>query len=143
MKSKIYNVLDISCYVINYSNQKKYDISNLKLQYLLYFIQAYFLIDKKIPCFDSQIEARDCGIVVPEVFYEYRFFGSCNILFQNVSVSISRKDEKRIKQVIDLFSNCCAADLMKIAFSQSPWKTFYKEGHSIEIPVDFMQEYFN
>lgn len=42
-----YNALDVSQYVIKYSNEQDYGISNLKLQKILYFIQAYFLIEKK------------------------------------------------------------------------------------------------
>lgn len=41
-----YDVLEICRHVINYSNEKDYGISNLKLQKMLYLIQAYFLIDK-------------------------------------------------------------------------------------------------
>lgn len=37
-------VLDFCRFIINYSNEQEYDISNLKLQKLLYFVQAYFLI---------------------------------------------------------------------------------------------------
>ena len=39
----MYNALDVSRYIINYSNDKNYGISNLKLQKILYFVQAYFL----------------------------------------------------------------------------------------------------
>ena len=42
-----YRVLDVCRHVINYSNKHDYGISNLKLQKVLYFIQAYFLITKK------------------------------------------------------------------------------------------------
>ena len=41
-----YDVLEVCRHVINYSNEQDYGISNLKLQKVLYFIQAYFLIDK-------------------------------------------------------------------------------------------------
>lgn len=44
-----YNVLDVCHHTINYSNEHDYGISNLKLQKVLYFIQAYFLIQKKRP----------------------------------------------------------------------------------------------
>lgn len=43
-----YDVLEICRHVINYSNEQDYGISNLKLQKVLYLIQAYFLIDKKM-----------------------------------------------------------------------------------------------
>ena len=52
-----YNVLDVCRHVINYSNENDYGISNLKLQKVLYFIQAYFVTNKKdhAPCFDEKI----------------------------------------------------------------------------------------
>ena len=76
-----YNVLDVSRYVINYSNEKDYGISNLKLQKILYFIQAYFLISTPngMPCFREKIEAWDFGPVVPEAYREYKQYGSTDI----------------------------------------------------------------
>ena len=55
----MYNVLDICRYIINYSDDKGYGISNLKLQKVLYFIQAYFVsyTEKKEPCFIDEKEA--------------------------------------------------------------------------------------
>lgn len=38
-----YNVLTVCRHIINFSNEKDYGISNLKLQKILYFVQAYFL----------------------------------------------------------------------------------------------------
>ena len=49
----MYNVLDVAIYVINYA----YDagcgesMSNLKLQKILYYIQAAFLVEKNRECF--------------------------------------------------------------------------------------------
>lgn len=44
----VYSVLDVSRHIINYSEEKDYGVSNLKLQKLLYFVQAYFMLEKKI-----------------------------------------------------------------------------------------------
>ncbi len=76
-----YNVIDVCRHVINYSNEHDYGVSNLKLQKLLYFIQAYFLTNKKdnTPCFDEKIEAWDFGPVVPEAYHEYKQYGSGDI----------------------------------------------------------------
>ena len=76
-----YNVLDVCRHVINYSNENDYGISNLKLQKVLYFIQAYFVTNKKdhAPCFDEKIEAWDFGPVVPEAYHEYKQYGSGDI----------------------------------------------------------------
>ena len=43
----MYDVIDICRYMIVYCNRKNYAISNLKLQKLLYFIQAIFLCEEK------------------------------------------------------------------------------------------------
>lgn len=39
----MYDAVSIARFVINYSNKQEYGISNLKLQKIMYFIQAYFL----------------------------------------------------------------------------------------------------
>ena len=67
-----YNVLDVSRYIINYCNENYYLISNLKLQKILYFVQAFFLEAKNEECFREEIESWDFGPVVPEVYREYR-----------------------------------------------------------------------
>ena len=45
----MYDVQDVAEYVITYSEVKDYGISNLKLQKILYLIQAYSLIHTKKP----------------------------------------------------------------------------------------------
>ena len=75
----MYDVQDVAEYVITYSEVKDYGISNLKLQKILYLIQAYSLIHTKKPCFSEDIEAWDFGPVIPEVYRKYKQFGSTDI----------------------------------------------------------------
>ena len=72
-------VLDFCRFIINYSNEQEYDISNLKLQKLLYFVQAYFLISIHELCFEEGIEAWDFGPVVSEAYHEYKRYGNMDI----------------------------------------------------------------
>ena len=51
-----YNVLDIAEYIINYAIKNGYAISNLKLQKILYFVQAQFLVSLNVPCFSAPID---------------------------------------------------------------------------------------
>ena len=60
----MYSVLDLSEYIIF----KKYGISCLKLQKILYFLQAEFLRKYNKLCFNSKIEAWDFGPVIPIVY---------------------------------------------------------------------------
>ena len=70
----MYNAVDIARYVIERCSRQNKTISNLKLQKILYFIQAEFLIAKHQPCFAEKIQAWDFGPVVPEVYYTYSMY---------------------------------------------------------------------
>lgn len=157
-----YKVLDVCRHVINYSNECDYGISNLKLQKVLYFIQAYFLIEKKdhIPCFDEKIEAWDFGPVVPEAYYEYKQYGSGDIPTMKSFIVFGKDDiwnPKRVKfddtvisdtdkalinKVVDKFADYSATDLVSLTHRQSPWINAYNPYQNNEITVEAVKEYF-
>ena len=69
----MYSAVDVARYIIWYCKRQGYSISNLKLQKILYFVQAEFLVNTGKPCFSEEIEAWDFGPVVPEVYHEFKF----------------------------------------------------------------------
>lgn len=158
-----YNVLDVSRHVINYSNEKDYGISNLKLQKVLYFIQAYFLtnVENGTPCFREKIEAWDFGPVVPEAYREYKQYGSTNIptmiSFIDFDVEdiwnserklyetdiISETDGRLMNEVVDKFSDFSATDLVTLTHNQAPWKEAYVPYMNNEITVEAIKRYFD
>lgn len=158
----IYNVLDVCHYIVRYSNDRDYGISNLKLQKILYFVQAYFLISKEesTPCFNEKIEAWDFGPVVPEAYLEYKQHGGADIpttgfriLFDKENIWNTRKipfddnvikeeDKKLINEVIDKFACYSATDLVSITQRQSPWIDAYVPYKNNEITKDSIREYF-
>ena len=73
----MYNVLDVAIYVINYAHDADYgeSMSNLKLQKILYYIQAAFLVEKNRECFKAVIIAGEFGPVIPEVYQKYKIYG--------------------------------------------------------------------
>lgn len=158
-----YNVLDVCRHVINYSNENDYGISNLKLQKVLYFIQAYFVTNKKdhTLCFDEKIEAWDFGPVVPEAYHEYKQYGSGDIptvesyivlveddIWNSKRVCfhddiILDEDKSLIDKVIDKFSEYSATDLVSLTHKQSPWIDAYVPYQNNEITIEAIREYFN
>ncbi len=54
------------------------DISNLKLQKLLYYCQAYSYALMGKPMFAEDMEAWDYGPVVPSIYQEYKKYGRRN-----------------------------------------------------------------
>ena len=157
----MYNVLDVCRYVINYSNDKDYIISNLKLQKILYFIQAYFLINKNNACFKEIIEAWDFGPVVPEAYHEYKQYGSGDIptiksyiMFDEKDIwnakriefkdtIIADEDKGLIERVVDKFADYSATDLVSLTHRQSPWIDAYVPYQNNEITIKAIREYFN
>lgn len=160
--NKMYDVLDVSRYVINYSNDKNYNISNLKLQKLLYFIQAFFVVMKNgTPCFSERIEAWNFGPVVPEAYREFKCYGSGSIpyihsylVFDGGSLwnlhrkefdkgVLKKEDRDRICKVVDTFAKYTATDLVGLTHRQAPWKKAYRPQENNEITLESIREYFD
>lgn len=157
-------VLDVARYIINYSNEKNYSISNLKLQKLLYFVQAYYLAFtcSHEPCFNDEIEAWDFGPVVPSVYHEFKSFGGGEIPpvtsyytlenqnnfwsirevpFDNSCISSDNK--KIINDIVDKFGAYSAADLVQLTHNQTPWKNAYHPRQNAIITKDAIRGYFS
>lgn len=156
----MYSALDVARFVINYSNEKDYGISNLKLQKILYFIQAGFLLSLKgqKPCFNDCIEAWDFGPVVPEVYQEFKQYGSGSIptvdsYIKFVGWDVQREkfddsvinddDKQLIKRIVDKFACYSATDLVKLTHNQAPWINAYCPNENNEITNEAIMEYFN
>lgn len=140
----MYDAVDVCNYVINYCNAKKYGISNLKLQKILYFIQAYFLIEKSQKCFINKIVAWGCGPVVPEAYHKFKKYGGCNIYsseFGNYN-RISKEDKECINKVIEKFRDYSSVDLTNLTLNQAPWINAYNRHVIKEITPDLIKEYF-
>lgn len=157
----MYNVLDVSRYIINYSNEQDYSISNLRLQKLLYFVQAYFLMMTGKPCFEEKIEAWEFGPVVPKAYYEFKEYGSGEIpkietylvIDGKKKLHISRKEfneecidelhRRYIEEVVDKFADYSASDLVNLTHNQDPWQDAYRPYQNNEITVEDIRRYFD
>ena len=157
----MYNVIDVCGYIICYSNFKKYGVSNLKLQKLLYFVQVFFVAytEEHTLCFDSKIEAWDFGPVVPKAYYQYSEFSSTDIPFCDTYLehgytlwdahlckyninNIQHKDKVLIRTVVDAFSDFSASELTKLIFNTPLWKNVYSPYMHREITPIIIQTFF-
>ena len=139
------NALDIAGYIINYSNQQGYQISNLKLQKLLYFVQAFFLASINRPCFNEEIEAWAFGPVVANVYHEFKRYGAENIPRISRAGSdhtINDSDKRIIEAVVDKFKYYSAPDLVKLTHNQDPWVDAYSPYQNAVISKKAIKDYF-
>lgn len=142
----MYKVLSIARYVIERCNSQNRTISNLKLQKIMYFVQAEFLVSKNQPCFAEEIEAWDFGPVIPEVYREYKIFGSANIpVVRRIErpLVLSEEDQELINGIVDECAQYSASALVEITHNQSPWLDAYAPGFNNIISKDSIKEYFS
>lgn len=72
----MYKAEEIAAYIVKTSKW----MNKFKLQSVLYFVQAEFLVVKGTPCFPDPIEAWDFGPVIPSVYRQYAIYGGAMIL---------------------------------------------------------------
>ena len=137
-----YSALEVAKYVINHEHEQGREISNLRLQKLLYFVQAKVLVETGNPCFDDVMEAWDYGPVVPIVYHRYKIFGSLDIKIPATSVEL----EYGTKNLIDAMLNYCwnypTYQLVEITHKQKPWIQAHNRGVKSEIKPSAIKEYF-
>ena len=99
-------------------------ISNLKLQKLLYYAQGFNLALYDEPLFPESIEAWTHGPVVPEVYHEYKDFGSNAIPIPS-NVDFSKYDQQTrelLDEVYSVYGQFSAWKLRNMTHDEEPWK---------------------
>ena len=138
-----YSALDISEYIIYYIQSAGGIISPLKLQKILYFVQADFLVSTGKPCFSDEIFAYDYGPVIPAVYQKYKIYGGGFIPCRySDSFIIAKADKERINEMVDLCQPYSATELTAIIHQQAPWKNNYHSDSHAVIPKAEIEEYF-
>lgn len=139
-----YDALKIAAYVVQRCHETGTTVSNLKLQKILYFLQAEFLVSKNECCFYQRIEAWSFGPVVPDVYHEYKIYGGAAIPYVAGShaVVFAKQDQKRMDRMIDKCSKYSASDLVQITHRQSPWMDAYSPYANKEITINSIKDFF-
>lgn len=158
-----YTAIEISRYVINWFydiNDFDNTVSNLKLQKLLYYIQARFIVKKHEKCFNEPILAWPFGPVVRSAYDEFKFYGNLTIpeiktvidydgtidslMGKPYKTSISTEDQILIIEELKTHGMESAIELMQATHKETPWiQTFNNgAGQGNEITPQVIYDYF-
>ena len=143
----MYTALQIADYVIQRCQQKGYVISELKLQKVLYFIQAQFLVFgyENTPCFSDDIQAWKFGPVVPDVYRKYRLYGNAHIFSfakeKNFS-DIAEEDKEVIDRMVDRCADYTASQLVAAIQRTTPYQEAYAKGSRTVITHESIRKFY-
>jgi uncharacterized phage-associated protein len=106
--------------IIALSRNRGSEITNLKLQKLMYYAQAWNLVFTGSPLFLESVEAWVHGPVVPSIFRRFRDYGwspiDCHV--EPVEDGATRT---HITAVLDAYGKFSATQLERITHRESPW----------------------
>jgi len=136
-----HSATEIAIYLINKTanNEGGELLSNLKLQKLLYYSQAYYYAKYETPLFNEEILAWHYGPVIPMVYHKYKSFGKSGIPAEDKEVRLLEKEKDMIDEVFDYFGQFSALKLVDMTHSEKPWQ---QTELNQEITLDVMGQYF-
>lgn len=126
----IYDVLDISEYVLSYCEVKGKPISNLKLQKILFYIQCEYIRKKKRVLFDNQMECWAYGICIPDSYLHYASWSSTDIFGVKLMEGVSFDDDTILimNRVIDQYIDWKLWHLVELNQKEKIWRDNFIQG---------------
>ena len=135
---------DVADYFISKASLLDDDITNLKLQKLLYYAQGFHLALYGTPLFKEKIEAWIHGPVCPAVYHQYKDFGSNNIITsliqKNFNEIFTNEQLEFLDEIYEVFGQYSAWKLRDMTHQELPW--INHKDNAEEIPINEMKEYF-
>lgn len=139
---------DIARWFIAWAENIDADVTNLKLQKLLYYAQGHYLADTGQPLFTGEMQAWVHGPVVPEVYHEYKDCGSNPIdpneaLDSHFDWDDYKHIEKRLLDIWDVYGSLAAWALRNKTHAEAPWREAFETGdRNAPITNERLQRFF-
>ncbi|WP_284928705.1 Panacea domain-containing protein [Candidatus Phytoplasma sp. AldY-WA1] len=145
------NIFDVANYIID----KCDDISNLKLQKLMFYIYAHYLVKNNPQTLftnsaEKQIEAWPYGPVFPYLYFEFRTYGMDELKetpLGDKNKITSSSYQTIIDYILEKYGKFKAWELAEKTHSEDPWTDAYNsdiEDYSRQLITDnAIYQYYN
>jgi uncharacterized phage-associated protein len=142
-----YQALTIAKWFIAWAEAEDEELSNLKLQKLLYYAQGHYLAERGAPLFADEIQAWAHGPVVPQIYHSYkRPSGSTIVLPESDPFTWDEVDPATaslLVKVWNTYGGLSAGRLRNMTHEESPWQKHWRpDEHDSAIPVQEIHDYF-
>lgn len=148
--SRSITALDVANWFVARANREKAEsfgegVSNLKLQKIVYFAQAAYLVLENEPLFNDEIYAWNYGPVVESVYHEFKSHQKTPIPKPSDDgyLKISSKVAAFLADVWELFGKYSAGKLVEMTHAHDPWKNTYDAAKkNLVIPKETIKNYY-
>jgi len=143
MKKGDYLAIDVAKHTLNHVDNLGRKITNLKLQKILYYIQAQSLKQNNEPLFSNPIEAWRHGPVVRSVYNYYSEYTNRPITeLEDPWDNFIEEEKLLMNSVIEKFIDIDEWELVRKTHEETPWKNVYEKGSNNEITLKSIKDYF-
>lgn len=145
MEHETLSALDVAAYIL----EKQMDnLTTIKLQKLVYYSQAWYLVWQDSPLFVDKIEAWPNGAVIRNLYEAHsgKYFLTAGDI-NGDSGKLSDSQKKIIDLVCERYGNLNGAQFAELTHNERPWRDARKR-LSIndyaykEIPVESIKSYY-
>lgn len=136
------DILDAARYFVFLSyGRKKYSLTPLKIQKLLYLAQGWSYVWDNMPAFNDDFNAWQYGPVNEKIYNYFKKYGR-NELPENEGIDelFDKNVEETIEAVWIEYGGISTYDLVELTHKQTPWRNAYSKG--IRITNNSIKEYF-
>ena len=117
----MYKASTISDFFVASLHEHGDPLSNLKLQKLLYYAQAWFLAIFGEPLFEEEIEAWVHGPVVVSEYRRFKGWAWQPITEDLQAPNVSGIVQQHLNEVLDVYGGMSAYQLEQLTHSEGPW----------------------
>jgi uncharacterized phage-associated protein len=117
----MYSACDIAKYVITLANKYDDEITQLKLQKLLYYIQGTYLGAGGYAVFDDEMLAWKHGPVVHAVWQQYKDCGKEQLQADVSDISLEPFDKETIEEIYKRYRTFTTKELVDKTHGETPW----------------------
>jgi len=123
MATTLISASTLAKHILARMEARGHTVNNLRLQKLLYYVQAWHLALHGEPVFYEQIEAWVKGPVVPVVFQQYKHLGYMPI--RNMATldlgTLPSGISAHVDEVLDAYAQYSGFDLSTMTHMEDPW----------------------
>lgn len=147
----LYSANQVADFIVKYSlteyDDLRYRLSNLKLQNVIFFTDAYFIAKNNLEksLIKEDYEAWKICPVIPSLYKRFKYLGAGDISLRDIdeNAEIQAKDLEIIRPALEYFLPISVYDLVDYSHSSPAWKESSNlESHNRKIDKNKLPSYY-